>query len=183
MSLRTLSGQERTVVMHWAVSPGSELTFERVIISLIDVTETRQAEAELASHRQDLAQAGRVLALGELSSSMAHELKQPLAAIYSNAQAARRFLDAEPPDLEEVRRALTDIEQDDRRADGIIRQLRAFIRRREIAREPVDLNAAILEAERLLRTEARGRRVAAVASSIRTCRSSREIRWRCARCC
>lgn len=161
--LRTLSGQERTVVMRWAASPGSERTFDRVIVSLIDVTETRQAEAELARHRQELAQAGRVLALGELSSSMAHELKQPLAAIHSNAQAAQRFLDAEPPDLEEVRRALTDIEQDDRRADGIIRQLRAFIRRREIVREPVDLNAAILEAERLLRTEARSRRVAAVA--------------------
>ncbi len=160
--LRTLGGQERTVVLRWAALPGSELTFERVILSMIDVTETRQAEAELARHRRDLAQAGRVLALGELSSSMAHELKQPLAAIQSNAQAARRFLDAEPPDLEEVRRALADIEADDRRADDIIRQLRAFIRRREIAHERVDLNAAILEAERLLRTEALGRRVAAV---------------------
>ncbi|MHB8077726.1 MAG: sensor histidine kinase [Candidatus Krumholzibacteriia bacterium] len=160
--LRTLRGRERTVVMHWAVSPGSEQTFERVVVSMIDVTETREAEGELARHRQELARAGRVLALGDLSSSMAHELKQPLAAIRTNAQAARRLLDAEPPDLAEVRRALDDIEQDDERADDIIRQLRAFIRRREIAREPVDINAVIREAERLLRTEARSRRVAAV---------------------
>ncbi len=159
--LRTLSGQERTVIMRWAASPGSERTFERVIVSLIDVTDARRAESELVRHRQELELAGRILALGELSSSMAHELKQPLTAIHSNAQAARRFIDSEPPDLEEARRALADIEKDDRRADGIIRQLRAFIHRREIAREPVDLNAAILAARHLLRTEARSRRVLA----------------------
>ena len=63
---------------------------------------TRKQQAELAH-------VSRVSLLGELSASLAHELKQPLAAILSNAQAALRFLDDDPADLNEVRDILKDI--------------------------------------------------------------------------
>jgi len=124
-----------------------------------DITERKLAEEELRQLGEELAQAGRVLALGELSTSIAHELNQPLAAMLSNAQAARRFLDRDPPELAEVRLALEDIERDDRHAGRIIQRLRAFINRAEIRRDPVDLNEIGREVLRLVRAEAASRGV------------------------
>ncbi|MHB8078304.1 MAG: PAS domain S-box protein [Candidatus Krumholzibacteriia bacterium] len=120
----------------------------------LDLTERRRAEDELRQLRQDLARVGRVLTLAELGSSIAHELNQPLTAILSNAQAARRFLDRRPVDLGEVRQALADIESADRHAGDVIRRLRDLIGRKEIAHEPVDLNQAIRDVLRLVRAEA-----------------------------
>ncbi len=128
-----------------------------------DITERKRAEEELRQRSEELAQAGRVLALGELSTSLAHELNQPLAAVMSNAQAARRFLDHRPPDLSEVRQALQDIERDDRRAGEILQRLRAFIKRAEIGREQVDLNEIGREVLGLVRAEASRRGITTVA--------------------
>ena len=71
-----------------------------------DLTERKQTEMEAQQRRDELAHVARVATMGELSSSLAHELGQPLTGILSNAQAARRFLEWENPDLEEVRTAL-----------------------------------------------------------------------------
>ena len=112
---------------------------ETVVISAIrDITARKQLEAERTQAEQEarlrldeLAHATRVSALGELSGSIAHELKQPLTAILSNAEAAERFLAEEPPNLNEIRDILADIIADDRRAADVIGRLRVLLRRGE----------------------------------------------------
>ena len=64
--------------------------------------------------------------MGELATSLAHELNQPLTAILSNAQAAQRFLSGNPADLEEIKEILKDIVEDNRRAGEVIRRMRAL---------------------------------------------------------
>jgi signal transduction histidine kinase len=112
--------------------------------------------AELAAHqlRSELAHAGRVHALGQLSSALAHELNQPVTAILSNAQAAQRFLKAEVPDLEEVRGALEDIAADTNRASEVIRGARALVRRGGSEWRPLDLGSVIRNVAVLLRSDA-----------------------------
>ena len=70
-----------------------------VLASIVDISERKQAELEAARQRNDLAHLARVTTLGELSSSLAHELTHPLTAILSNAQAAQRFLEHDDVDL------------------------------------------------------------------------------------
>jgi signal transduction histidine kinase len=118
-------------------------------------------QAEEASRRlgHELAHAARVTMLGELSASLAHELNQPLAAILSNAQAARRFLARESPALAEVREALTDIIADDQRAGKIIQQLRALGKKTPQECAPLDVNALVQQVVSLVRSDALERRV------------------------
>lgn len=94
-----------------------------------DLLARRVAErtAELAGLREELSRAGRLAALGEFAASVAHEVNQPLAAILSNAQAARRHLDGASPDLAEVRAALDAVIRNDRRASEVVRELRALV--------------------------------------------------------
>jgi two-component system, LuxR family, sensor kinase FixL len=81
--------------------------------------------------------------MGELAASLAHELNQPLTAILSNAQAAQRFLAANPTDFEDVREILKDIVQDNNRAGEVIRRLRAMVRKEELEFVPLELAGLI----------------------------------------
>jgi two-component system sensor kinase FixL len=112
----------------------------------------RRAEHELDEQREELAHALRVTTLGELAASFAHELGQPLTAILSNAQAARRFREKDPSDVE-IDHALTDIAQSAKRAGDIIARLRRLFRKEHAERAPVDVNDVIYEVLRLLRTD------------------------------
>jgi len=105
----------------------------------LDVTEAKHVEAELQRQRAELAHVARVASLGQLSTALAHELNQPLAAILSNAQTAQRFLAAGTSDPETLREILDDIVEDDVRAGEIISRTRAFVRREEPVREPLDV--------------------------------------------
>jgi signal transduction histidine kinase/integral membrane sensor domain MASE1 len=120
------------------------------VISLIDITSRRRAELEAQRMRHELAHFARVATMGELTASLAHELNQPLTAILANAQAARRFLAAPAPDLDELRAIVDDIVADDRRAGQIIHRLRDMLVKREGELHPVDLNALIEEVVKLL---------------------------------
>jgi C4-dicarboxylate-specific signal transduction histidine kinase len=91
--------------------------------------------------------------MGALTAAIAHETNQPLAAILSNAQAALRFLDVEPPDLREVRGALEDIVADDKRAGSVIHRLRRMAKKEAIHREAYDLNALVREVVHLVHGE------------------------------
>ena len=91
----------------------------------------KRAMEEYLQITHALAHAGRVAAMGQLASSFAHEINQPLGASLTNARTALRLLDAPQPDLAEVRAALEDIVADTRRADDIVRELRQFLRKRE----------------------------------------------------
>jgi C4-dicarboxylate-specific signal transduction histidine kinase len=102
-----------------------------------------------------MAHANRVAAMGQLTGSIAHEVKQPLAATVTNAQAALRWLDRRPPDLEEVRQALARIINDGNRAGDVTDRIRDLVKKAPSRKDLVDINAAIREMIELTRGEAK----------------------------
>ena len=123
-----------------------------------DITERKRAEEEAQRQREELAHALRVMTLGELTASFAHEINQPLTAIMTNVQAARRLLDddkAKP----EIADALTDIAQDAKRASQIIRRLRTLFRKEHAERTAVDINTLIADVVSLLRADLQQRTI------------------------
>src|SRR5256885_11391716 len=98
-------------------------------------------------------------ALPILAASLAHELNQPLTAIYTNAQAAHRFLERKPPVLSEVRDALYDLGQDCRRAGDVLGRLRQMFRRHETERVPLAVGPLIEHVLKLLHEDAVARDV------------------------
>jgi two-component system sensor kinase FixL len=125
-----------------------------VLASIIDITARKEAELVAQRHRTELAHVTRIATMGELTASLAHELNQPLAAILTNAQAARRSLEAEPDGLDEVREILADIVQDTSRASEIIRRVRALVRKEPSDFAPLDLAGTVLDVVRLLHGDA-----------------------------
>jgi signal transduction histidine kinase len=97
-----------------------------------------------------MAHMNRRVAMGELAASIAHELNQPLGAIYSNADAAHLMIGAVPPNLDEVAEILVDIKRDDKRASEVVARIRTMLRKSDVAAEEVDLNEAIAETINLL---------------------------------
>jgi len=126
----------------------------QVLGASTDITLRKQAESELQHNRQELAHVTRISTMGELAASLAHELNQPLTAILSNAQAAQRFMAANPADLEEVREILKDIVQDDSRASEVIQRMRALVKKEEVAFVPLDLGEVIRDVARLVQSDA-----------------------------
>jgi len=108
-----------------------------------DITERKKTEEEIQQLRNEYAHIARVSAMGELVASLSHELKQPLAAIRSNAQAAQRFLTGDKPDIDELHEVLKDIVQDNRRADNVIEKLRAMMRKSEFQITEIDINEGV----------------------------------------
>jgi two-component system sensor kinase FixL len=91
--------------------------------------------------------------MGEMTASLAHQLNQPLAAIMTNAQAARRILDAPEPDFGEVRDILRDIVNDDRRASDVIKRLRDLLRKGQVEMTTINLTAVIRDVADLVSSE------------------------------
>ena len=127
---------------------------------LLQRTRRRRAEADLQRNREELAHVTRVSTVGELTTSVAHELNQPLGAILSNAEAAEMFLAAEPPALDEVRDILADIRKDDQRASEVIRRMRDLLRKHDLALQSIEINDAVEEVLKLLSVDAFARKVA-----------------------
>jgi len=120
----------------------------------------REAEAEAALQRQELAHLMRVAVLGELSGSIAHEINQPLTAILSNAQAALRLLGQKSPDLEDIRDALQESVHEDNRAGEVIHRLRHLLKKGERKLESVNINDIVRSTTALLHNELIGRETA-----------------------
>jgi signal transduction histidine kinase len=112
-----------------------------LIVTLV-VQRRRRREAEAAAQRllAQLAHVDRVAAMGQLASSLAHELSQPLTAILANAQAANRLLARAQPDLEELRACVGDVISDDRRASEMIRGMWKLLKRTDVVSTPLRLN-------------------------------------------
>jgi PAS domain S-box-containing protein len=121
---------------------------------VLDLTERKRAEESLHKMQMELAHANRVATMGHLTASITHEIKQPLAATVTNAQAALRWLGRRPPDLEEVRQALDRIEESGHRGGDIVARIRALIQKAPPRKDRLDLNAAIREVIQLTRGEA-----------------------------
>jgi C4-dicarboxylate-specific signal transduction histidine kinase len=104
--------------------------------------------------QMQLAHANRVATMGQLSASIAHEVKQPITAAVTYALAARRFLSADPPKFGEADDALSLVVREGNRAGEVVARVRALIRKVPARKDAVAINDAILEVIALTRTEA-----------------------------
>jgi PAS domain S-box-containing protein len=128
---------------------------------VLDLTERKRAEAEARESERryrevqmELAHANRVATMGQLTASIAHEVNQPIAGMVTSAQAARRWLDRQPPRLEEARQSLARIVKDGNRAGDVIGRIRDLIKKAPPRKDWADLNEAIREVSELTRREA-----------------------------
>ena len=132
---------------------------ERVVFvgAITDITERKRAEEERKRLRQleaDLEHMIRVSTMGELTASLAHEIKQPMTAAIMDANASMRWLRGDPPDLAEAGAAASRMVAAVTRAGGIIDRIRSLYSRDAPEREPVDLNEILREMKVLLRDTA-----------------------------
>jgi len=122
--------------------------------------ELRQKEISLREAQTELAHVSRVTTMGELAASIAHEVKQPLAGIVTNANASLRWLASELPNLKEAREAIGRIIRDGNRANDVVTRMRALFKKAYTAKERFDINDAIEEVAILTQREARRNQVA-----------------------
>jgi len=118
-----------------------------------DITNRKLIESEALKLREEIAHVTRVSTLGELTSSLAHEINQPLGAILSNAQAAQRFLSQDKPDMKEIGEILGDIIRDDNRAAEVIRKIRSLLKKEESQYESLNLNDVIEDILNVIRND------------------------------
>jgi len=126
---------------------------------VMDAIRARENERELEQTRQALDQLARASMLGECTTMLAHELNQPLTAILSNAQAARRYLESGDSTGEEISHILDDIVRDDKRASEIILRLRNMVKKQESYRENFDINTAIQEVLEVLARDVKEKKI------------------------
>jgi PAS domain S-box-containing protein len=153
--LRRHDGEYRWILDAGAPRTAASGEFLGYIGSALDITDRKGTEES----NRALAHVQRLAIIGELTAAIAHELKQPLSAIMSNADAARTLLDTPEPPLDEIRDIVSDIRRADLRADEVLGQVRDFLRKREIRMQPLDINGAVSDVLPLVLGDARKRRV------------------------
>src|SRR4029077_3315329 len=125
--------------------------------TVMDVTERKRADEERERLRQalaDLAYMNRVTTMSELAASLAHEIKQPIAAAVTDANTCLRWLTRDNPDVEEARQTASRMVKDATRAAEIISRIRTLFKKGTLERELVDVNEVIREMIVLLRNDA-----------------------------
>jgi signal transduction histidine kinase len=147
---------------HWLSAMGAiaVLLVQASVISILLFERRRRYDAERRSriHLLEAVHLNQSATAGALSSSIAHELNQPLSAIRSNAEAASELLRSESPDLPLIQQILEDIQEDDQRAGDIIGRMRGLLKKRsEIEWQEFDLNDVMLSAIRIIQGEAERR--------------------------
>jgi len=153
--LRRHDGEYRWVFDAGAPRTAQNGEFLGYIGSALDITDRKGAEES----NRALAHVQRLAIVGELTAAIAHEMKQPLSAIMSNADAAGTLLDTADPPLAEIRDIVSDIRKADLRADQVLGHLRNFLQKRETLMQSLDLNDAIADVLPLVLGDARRRRV------------------------
>ena len=118
-----------------------------------DITKRKHYETETLRLQSELAHVDRVSTIGTLTSALAHEINQPLTAMRSYAQAALRFLDADQPDYDNLRKALKGIVADNKRASSVINHLRSLVKKEKHSAEAFDINSMIERVISLVKSE------------------------------
>jgi len=121
---------------------------------MVDITERKRAEEALRQAQADLAHVSRVTTMGELTASLAHEIRQPIAAAATNAGTCLRWLARNRPDVKEAREAASRLIKDTKRASEIIDRVRLLFQKGAPQRELIDVNEVIREMSVLLQHEA-----------------------------
>jgi signal transduction histidine kinase len=147
------------LVVSWVSS--SRRKTDEALREARDQLEIRVAErtAALMRTQTELARLSRVLSMGELTASIAHEISQPLTAVVTNGQASLEWLSASPPNLEKARQTTESIVRDGTRAGAVIDRVRALFRKEAPVKDWTDLNGVISELTVFLRNEATVRQV------------------------
>jgi signal transduction histidine kinase len=127
--------------------------------TVMDITARKKAEEAASKAQTELAHVARVITLGELTASIAHEVNQPLAGMVTNANATLRWLARDSPDLAEAREAVRRIIRDGNRASDVIARMRALFKKTPSAKEPVDINDVIQEVLAITQAESQRNRV------------------------
>jgi signal transduction histidine kinase len=142
-----------------SISVAAAFLVQAALISILLHERRKRNDAELeARHRMtELAHVNRQATAGELSSSIAHELNQPLGAILTNAETAELILDSPSPDLNEIKEILADIRRDDLRASEVIHRMRSLLKRMPFETRDIDLNETMRETFELLSAQASAR--------------------------
>jgi PAS domain S-box-containing protein len=148
--LRDREGHYRWIIDRGVPRYTADGVFTGYIGSAIDITDRKRAEEA----SQSLAHAARLMAMGELTAIVAHEVNQPMCSILNNAQAAEMLLESPAPPLEDIRQILSEIHHSVRRADEAIRRIRALLRKREMKLQRLDLNEAVADVLRLVSGDA-----------------------------
>jgi PAS domain S-box-containing protein len=138
---------------------GDELGSVEFVGAVMDVTERKRAEEALRQTQAALAHLSRVMTMGELTASIAHEVNQPLVAVVTNGNACLRWLARAEPDLEEARAAVERIIRDGHQASEVIRRIRALAQKTEPQTAWLDLNEVIREVITLVHSEVLMQRV------------------------
>jgi hypothetical protein len=125
----------------------------------IDIDERKRAEDHLRDTRMKLAKASRLATVAELSGSIAHELNQPLMSILANAQAAKRWLNAAPPNMTEVNSSIERIIRDARAADETMQHIRALFKQESFDKKDVNIPDVIREVVRIVQEDPKKRDV------------------------
>jgi PAS domain S-box-containing protein len=151
---RRKDGQAVWAYVSSFVVPATDTSPAFIAGIVVDITDRKRAEEALRQAQADLARVNRVMLLGEMTASIAHEINQPIAAVITNANAGLRWLRAGPPNLEEVHQALGRIVRDGNHAGAVIHRIRGLARKQLPARrDRSDLNEAIREAVALTQAE------------------------------
>jgi two-component system sensor kinase FixL len=152
MKLRTFDGRLRDVELS-VTYPTPPDRLDVTILGLQDITDRLRTEAQLRQLQADYTRAARISMLGELATSIAHEINQPLAAIVTNAETSQRWLSRDDPNLAKVVQLTTRIAENARRASDIVQRIRGMAARRAPERVPVALNGIVEEALLFVRHE------------------------------
>jgi PAS domain S-box-containing protein len=139
--------------------PPQPAKLDSVLVSLSDITERRQAEEALRRAQAELAHVTRVMTVGELAASIAHEVNQPLTGIITNGNACLRWLGRTPPDLDEAQEAVRRMIRDGSRASEVIARIRTLLRKAEPQKTRLAINDVIGEVIALAESEVRRHRV------------------------
>ena len=120
----------------------------------MDVTERKRAEEVLRQAQTDLAHVSRITTMGELTASLAHEIRQPISAAHTDAKTCLRWLDRDEPELPEAREAASRMVKDVTRATDIINRISLLFKKGALERELVDVNELIRDMIVMLQSEA-----------------------------
>lgn len=145
------AGDPIDIIVMFSLAGGGPLS--RVPGSVVDVSQRKRLEAQMTTTRAELEQVQRASALGAVSASIAHEINQPLAAIHSYSDAARRWLSHDPPALGEVRSALDGLGFAVEHARDVVQRVRALVGSAETVTRPIDLNGVVEEAIAFFRSD------------------------------
>jgi C4-dicarboxylate-specific signal transduction histidine kinase len=143
--LRARDGQYRWHLNRAVPVHDREGNILRLVGTSTDVHDLREAQEALRNSQTEFAHVTRVMTMGELTASIAHEVNQPLGAIVTSAAAGARWLATKPPQMDKARRALERIADDGRRAAEVIRRIRALMKRQAPRKEWLDVNETIVE--------------------------------------